>query len=63
MNGRRSALSSRSVWFIVSDEMEDYGVPKSGIRSLRGYYAFNADNMPVQIKAKKTSREILRKDR
>lgn len=46
MNGRQSALSSRSVWFIVSDEMEDYGVPKSGIRSLRGYYAFNADNKP-----------------
>lgn len=46
MNGRQSALSSRSVWFIVSDEMEDYGVPKSGIRRLRGYYAFNADNKP-----------------
>ena len=36
---------------------------RSNIRSLRGYYAFNAPIMPVQIKAKKTSREILRKDR
>lgn len=60
MNDRRSAWSSRSVWLIVSDEMEDCW---RRIRSLRGYYAFNADNMLVQIKAKKTSREILRKDR
>lgn len=34
------------VVYSFSDEMEDYGVPKSGIRSLRGYYAFNADNKP-----------------
>lgn len=46
--------------YLISSDETDYWRPDSQSYSQPGYDAFNADNVPVQIKAKKTGRGILK---